>query len=90
MIKYVSAADFEEGDIIAFNLMDQGSIARIKSKVRGFDRLLTNDLIKELKRKRIKEKLPVYKEAMPFALPIFAGVIISIALGNLLFFIIVA
>jgi len=90
MIKYVSAADFEEGDIIAFNLMDQGSIARIKSKVKGFDRLLTNDLIKELKRKRIKEKLPVYKEAMPFALPIFAGVIISIALGNLLFFIIVA
>lgn len=90
MIKYVPASGFEEGDIIAFNLMDRESIARIKSRVRGFDRLLTSSLIKELKRKRIKERLPVYKEAMPFALPIFLAVLISIALGNLLFFIIAA
>ena len=90
MIEYVPVADFEEGDIIAFNLMDWKSIARIRSRVKGFDRLLTGSLIKELKRKKIKEKLPVYKEAMPFALAIFLATIVSIALGNLLFFIIAA
>jgi Flp pilus assembly protein protease CpaA len=88
MIRYVPASDFEEGDIIAFNLMDRRSIERMRSKVKGFDRLLTSSLIDEFRRKRIREKMPVYKEAMPFALPIFAGVLISIAVGNLLFFII--
>jgi hypothetical protein len=68
--------------------MDKRSIARIRAKVKGFDRLLTDKLIKEFKRKRIREKLPIYKEAMPFAVAIFFGVLISIAVGNLLFFII--
>ncbi len=88
MIKYVPASKFEEGDIIAFNLMDRKSIARMRAKVKGFDRLLTSKLIMEFKRKRIRDKLPVYKEAMPFAVAIFFGVLISIAVGNLLFFII--
>lgn len=90
MIKYVSPNEFDEGDIIAFNLMDQKSIERMRTRVKGFDRLLTNDLINEIKKKKIREKLPVYKEALPFALPILIGVLIAIALGNILFFIIVA
>jgi hypothetical protein len=87
MVEYVPVSKFEEGDIIAFNLMDRKSISRLRARIKGFDRLLTGDLIKEMQKKRIKDSLPVYKEAMPFALPIFIAVLISIALGNLLFFI---
>jgi prepilin signal peptidase PulO-like enzyme (type II secretory pathway) len=44
-------------------------------------------VIDKFKKKKIRDKLPVYKEAMPFAVPIFVAVLLSILVGNLLFFI---
>jgi Flp pilus assembly protein protease CpaA len=87
MIEYVSYERFEEGDIVAFNLMDRKSIESIKGRVGNFDRLLTQKVIDKFKKKKIRDKLPVYKEAMPFAVPIFVAVLLSILVGNLLFFI---
>ncbi len=84
MVRYLAAGDFEEGDIIAWNLMKQRQINRIKSRVPGFDRLVTKKLIAELKRKRVKEKVPVYKNPIPLAAPIFIGVVMAVLLGNLI------
>ena len=88
MIEYVSVDRFDEGDIIAVNLMKKRSIDSIKRKVKDFDRLITSKTIKEMKSKKIKGKLPVYKEAMPFASAIFIALILTILIGNILLFII--
>ena len=90
MIEYVDASKLEEGDIIAFNLMDRRSISALERKVEGFDRLVSIKLLKKLKSSKIREKLPVYKEAMPFALPIFIALLASLLLGNLLLFVLAA
>ncbi|HVC58554.1 MAG TPA: prepilin peptidase [Candidatus Acidoferrales bacterium] len=87
MVEYVDYRKFDEGDIVAFNLMTLKQIAAIKKKVRSFDRLLSAKLISEMRAKRVSIKLPVYKDAVPLALPILVGVIISLTLGNLIFFI---
>jgi Flp pilus assembly protein protease CpaA len=85
MIEYVSVSKFEEGDIIAINLMDGKTLDSLKKRVKGFGRLVTPKLIKEMKLKKVNEKLPVYKKAMPFAVPIFIGIVLAILLGNILF-----
>lgn len=87
MVEYVPVGKFDEGDIMAFNLMDSKTLGRLRKRIKGFDRLLTKELINRMRREKIKEKLPVYKEALPFALPIFIAVIASIVIGNLLFLI---
>ncbi|MGC8687352.1 MAG: hypothetical protein ACP5RM_01480 [Candidatus Micrarchaeia archaeon] len=84
MVDYVGASKFEYGDIIAFNLMDYAFIKKMKKRVKNFDRLVTPELIAEMKKKGIRKKFPVYKHAMPLALAIFIGVIASLAFGNLL------
>jgi hypothetical protein len=87
MVEYVGVNNFDEGDIVAVNLMDEKSLSALRKKVKGFDKLLTANVIKDMKKSKIKEKLPVYKEAMPFALPIFIAVILCLIVGNLLFFV---
>jgi len=87
MVEYVGVNRFEEGDIIATNLMDKRSIDSIKRKVSGFSRLVSIGMISSMKRKRIKEKFPVYKNAMPFALAIFIAAVLTMLLGNLILFI---
>ncbi len=89
MVEYVGVSRFDEGDIVALNLMDKRSISTIKKKIKGFDRLLTGSMIESMKKAKIKEKLPVYKKAVPFALPIFIALIISLLVGNLLLFVLV-
>ena len=64
--------------------MDYAFIKKMKKRVKNFDRLVTPELITEMKKKNIMEKFPVYKHAMPLALAIFIGVIASLAFGNLL------
>ncbi len=54
----------------------------------GFDRLVTPGIIGLMKKKGVRTKFPVYRKAMPLALPIFAGVIISLLIGNIIFLII--
>jgi Flp pilus assembly protein protease CpaA len=88
MIEYIQASKFEEGDIIALNLMKKRDISFMKKRLRYFDRLVTHALISNMKEKKIKQKFPVYRKAMPLALPIFAGVILSILLGDIMLLII--
>ncbi len=87
MVEYVGIKEFDEGDIIAVNLMSEKSTEAIKKKIKGFDRLLTANIIKKMRKLKTKEKFPVYKEALPFAFPIFLALIITLLFGNLLFFI---
>ncbi|MEM3227374.1 MAG: hypothetical protein QXR58_02565 [Candidatus Micrarchaeaceae archaeon] len=84
MISYVSVRNFEPGDIIAFNLLSQSMRESLKKRIPKFDRLVTEELISEMKKRRLYNKLPVYKNAMPMALPIFVGVCISLLFGDIL------
>ncbi len=88
MIEYVSVNKFEEGELIAINLMADNEVKKIKKQFKSFNRLITFQLIKQMKQKHFKKKLPIYKEPIPFATMIFLGIILSIGIGNLLFFII--
>jgi Flp pilus assembly protein protease CpaA len=84
MVERVGVSGFLEDDIIAFNLMSGKEIAAAKRSVGSFDRLVTRKMIAEMKRKKIKQKFPVYKSAVPFAVPIFIGVVLTLLFGNLL------
>ena len=84
MIERVGVSGFTEDDIIAFNLMSRREVSSAKRRIRSFDRLVTREMISEMRRKKIREKFPVYKRAVPFAVPIFFGTIITILAGNLL------
>lgn len=88
MVEYIGIKDFEEGDMIALNLMNGREIRETKKKIKGFDRLITLSVMKEMQKAKIKRKFPVYRHAMPLALPIFIGVIISLLFGNLLLLVI--
>ena len=87
MVEFITINKCDEGDIIAFNLMEKREINAIRKKVKKFDRLLTSELIMQMKAKHVRNRLPVYRKALPFALPIFAGVVISFLLGDIIFFI---
>lgn len=87
MVELVTMDKCDEGDIIAFNLMKKSEIDSIRKRVKIFDRLVTKELMAEMKAKRVKDKLPVYRNALPFAVPIFIGVALSILFGNIIFFI---
>ena len=65
--------------------MNKKEINSMKKRVTAFDRLVTKDMIKQMKTNKIKEKLPVYKEALPFAVPIFIAVIVTLLIGNMIF-----
>jgi hypothetical protein len=88
MVEYIPVGKFEDGDIIALNLMKKGEIAAMKRKIKGFDRLVTSNIINLMKKNRIGTKFPVYRKAMPLALPIFVGIVISLLVGNLILFMI--
>lgn len=84
MVEYVDYTKMEEGDMIAINLMDKSEVERIRKRANAFDRLVTRRLIGQLRSKRIRSKVPVYKNAIPMAAPIFVGVIASILFGNVI------
>jgi Flp pilus assembly protein protease CpaA len=86
MVEYANVDRFEEGDLIALNLMSRQDVESAKRHIRHFDRLVTEALIKEMHKKHIRQKFPVYKSALPLALPIFIGVVVSLLFGNILIF----
>ncbi len=88
MVKYIGVNSFEEGDIVATNLMSDEQIRIAKSRVHSFDRLLTKQLINEMKKNNISDTFPVYRNAMPLALPIFLGTVASLLIGNFILLII--
>jgi Flp pilus assembly protein protease CpaA len=84
MVDHVGVSGFTEDDIIAFNLMSAKQIRSAKRRVESFDRLVTKQMMAEMKKKKVKDTFPVYKRAIPFAVPIFFGALITIIAGNLL------
>ena len=88
MVRYVTPKSMEEGDIIATNRMSKRELTSVKKRVPGFERLATPKLMATMKRRRFASKLPVYKNAMPFAAAIFVGVVLTLLFGNLLLYII--
>ena len=88
MVRDVLPKEMEEGDIIAVNLMGTREFRRLKDSINGFDRLLNHRAIAALESRRPREKFPVYKDAMPLALPIFAAVIAAMLVGNILLLVI--
>ncbi len=88
MVRYVGLKGMEEGDIIATNLMSKRELANAKRRVPGFERLVTAKLMATMRRKRFGSRLPVYKNAMPFAVAIFVGAVLALLFGNLLLYII--
>lgn len=72
----------EGGDMIAINLMSKDDISYFRKRYAGFGRLATSQMVKKLG--SVKKKLPVYRDSVPFSLFILLGVIISLAVGNLI------
>lgn len=56
MVEYVGVRQFEEGDIIATNLIDKSKIDKLKGKIKGFGRLVTPEMINEMKKKEDRRK----------------------------------
>lgn len=86
MIAMKKASALEEGDMIAINFIDPKTLASISKKYDGFGNLVTKKLAFQLRSS--STKLPVYQNSVPLSLSIFVAVIISLLIGNLLFFVI--
>lgn len=84
MVDYLSPSKFEEGDIIALNLMSKAEIAAARKKINGFGKLVTLSILKQIQKHRVPGKFPVYRQAMPFAVPIFIGLAVSLLYGNII------
>lgn len=84
MIRYITYRGLEPGDAIALNLIPKGLHSDLNKRVVGFGGLVTSQLIDGLRRKAPKAKLPVYRNAVPFALPIFVGALTTLIFGNMI------
>jgi hypothetical protein len=82
MILYLTADKLEEEDMIAVNVIDNKLKQKLKKKIKSFGQLVTRKMLNEIKKKHIRDKIPVYRNGIPFALPIFIGTVVSILLGN--------
>ena len=81
MVEFIYPSKLEEGDMIATNLMSKKDLAVFQKKT-DFGRLASDTLIAEIKKVRVK--LPVYRDSVPFSLFIFIGVLVSLAYGNII------
>ncbi len=86
MTSMIYPSKLESGDMVALNLMKERDIEYFKKKYSGFGRLVTSNAISRLK--GVKKRLPVYSDSVPFSLFILFGVIISLAVGNLILIIV--
>ncbi len=80
MTQMVYPSQLEIGDMIATNMMDKRDLAYFRKRSRHFERLATSHVIAETK--RIRKRIPVYKNAIPLALFTLIGVIVSLLIGN--------
>ncbi|MCL4387828.1 hypothetical protein M1567_01595 [Candidatus Marsarchaeota archaeon] len=90
MSQYVTYRKMEAGDIIATGMMEPKEVDYAGKKLKHFERLVTPELIAELRSKMPKRRFPVYKKPIPFAVPIFIGAITALAFGNVLLFLLPA
>lgn len=84
MVSYLTASGLEPDDMVAMNVLGRADKAWFRKRLRSFGQLVTPRMIAEMKRKRVRRKLPIYRQGIPFALPIFIGVLLSLLFGNLI------
>lgn len=84
MIAYVPANKLEQEDMLAMNMLSARSRSAWKRRVKSFGQLVTPKMLKEIRRKRIRGRLPVYRNGIPFAVPILIGIVVSLLFGNLI------
>lgn len=84
MISYVPAVHLQEEDMIAMNIVPPHLKKEMSAKIKHFAPLVSKKMLAEIKEKQIEDKLPVYRNGIPFAVPIFIGVVLSILFGNIL------
>ncbi len=84
MVAMIIPGKLEDGDMIAVNMMNREESNYFTKHYKGFGRLATHALVKDMKHE--KKKLPVYRNAPPLALFMFAGVILALLFGNVLLF----
>ncbi len=82
MTLYVYPSKLENDDMIATSMMSRSDLAFFKRKSKHFGGLASKKLISEIR--NVKRKIPVYKNAIPLALFTFAGVLISLLVGNII------
>ncbi len=80
MTQMVYPSELEPGDMIATNTMGRRDLSYFRKRSRHFERLATSQVIAETR--RIRKKIPVYKNAIPLALFTLIGVIVSLLIGN--------
>ena len=81
MVSLIYPKELDEGDMIAVSLMSRSDLSYFKKRSR-FGRLATRKLISQIK--NVRRKIPVYKDSVPFAFFMFIGIVVSLALGNIL------
>ncbi len=86
MIDYVHPSKIQQGDIIAINMMSREELAYFRRIYPNFSRLATKGMIQNFKRLKTRKKLPVYAHAVPFAVFVLIGVVISLLFGNIVLF----
>ncbi len=82
MIRYLKPSELEEEDMIAINMLSSSERRVLKRKFRHFGQLVTKKMLKEMRQQDVK--LPVYRNGIPFAIPILVGVTLSILFGNVI------
>ncbi len=87
MISYKEPHQLEEEDMVAISIIEPALLKKVKSACPEFTGLVT----KSAKEKLLALngiKLPVYDNGIPFAVPIFIGLVASLLFGNLMLLVI--
>lgn len=88
MVKWLPASRLEPEDMLAMSMLPKAERVRLKRSVVGFGQLVTPRMISEMKREAARVRLPVYRNGVPFAAPIFVGIVLSLLFGNLMILVI--
>lgn len=86
MVSFIYPSSMTDGDMIAVNLMRPSDISYFRKKDPEFGRLATGSIIRSIK--KVRKKLPVYRNSVPFALFVLIGIAISLLFGNLVLYIV--
>lgn len=85
MVSYAYPRELHPEDMIATNLMSPEDKSYFMKKSKHFGRLVTKALIRDIR--DTKRKVPLYTSGVPLALFALLGIIISLAFGNILLYI---
>lgn len=87
MVSYVYPSKLTQEDMIATNFMSKDEIAFFSKKSKHFGRLVTRNLIRDIK--GVRKKVPLYTSGVPLALFAFIGIALSLLFGNIILYILI-